>query len=219
MSAGPSITAPRVFSRPTSARGRPATPGLRDRILAAAIRVFAGRAFHLVRMDDVAVAAGVAKGTVYRYFPTKDELYLATVFQVLDQLHEKLRHVAEATPDPLQRLRAVTTELLASFWGREVFFLLLHRNEERGGTPKIRAWLARRQRFAQLMAMVLQEGIDAGLIRPVDVRVATEALLGMLRGVHRYRAPRDTPAEVAAQVLDVFLHGVRAAVAAGRNRR
>ena len=53
----------------------------RDRhqeILEAASRVFAARDFHDVLTEEIAALAGIGKGTIYRYFETKDELYLAT---------------------------------------------------------------------------------------------------------------------------------------------
>lgn len=49
----------------------------RRRILDAAARLFAARAYHDVRLEDVAAQAGVGKGTIYIYFPGKEELYLA----------------------------------------------------------------------------------------------------------------------------------------------
>src|SRR5258708_4008247 len=53
------------------------TPDRRARILAAADSLFAGRSFGEVRMEDIARGADVGKVTIYRYFPTKEALYLA----------------------------------------------------------------------------------------------------------------------------------------------
>ena len=51
----------------------------RERLLAAAAAVFAERDFHRVQVSDVAERAGVGKGTVYLYFPTKDDLHRAAL--------------------------------------------------------------------------------------------------------------------------------------------
>lgn len=217
-------TATAAPARPLAAlpRGRPPTPGLRERILAAAVHVFAHRPFHEVHVEDVAQEAGVAKGTVYRYFPNKEELYLASLFQGIDELQAELHRVAAAEADPVQRLRALVQALLRFFWGRDLFFLLLHRSEEGRDAPNVRAWLVRRRSFAQLIADTLDEGIAMRKIRPIDVRVATESVLGMLRGVHRYRTTGDTPEASASAVLDIFLHGVlehRASAEARLTRR
>ncbi|GIW44558.1 MAG: TetR family transcriptional regulator [Candidatus Binatia bacterium] len=196
--------------RKHAGRGRPATPGLRERILDAASEVFGEQPFHQVHVADVARKAKVAKGTVYRYFPTKEALYLASLFHGMEQLQAELETVSRTQPDPRQRLEALATQLLEFFWGRDLFFLLLHRSEEQQGGLHARAWRARRQKFAQLIAATLEEGIAAAMFRRVHVPTATEALLGMLRGVHRYRRPDDTPQRAAQAVLDLFLHGVAA---------
>ena len=58
----------------------------RQRILAAATAVFAERDFHRVQVSDVATRAGVGKGTVYLYFPTKDDLHRAALEASLERL-------------------------------------------------------------------------------------------------------------------------------------
>src|SRR3989442_15948798 len=63
----------------------------------AAARLFGSRRFHEVRMDDIAAEAGVAKGTLYRYFRDKEEMYLALLGRASRQLIQVLHHrVAEA---------------------------------------------------------------------------------------------------------------------------
>ena len=64
--------------------GRQKSDDKREAILAAASIEFAERDFHQVLMDDVSARAGVGKGTLYRYFPTKDELFIATGEDVND---------------------------------------------------------------------------------------------------------------------------------------
>ena len=58
----------------------------RRRILEEAARLFAEQPYHDVRREDVAARAEVGKGTIYIYFPSKDELYLALVDQGFAQL-------------------------------------------------------------------------------------------------------------------------------------
>ncbi|MCX8071962.1 MAG: TetR/AcrR family transcriptional regulator [Candidatus Binatia bacterium] len=200
-------------------RGRPAIPGLRDRILEAAISIFASQPFHEVHVEDIAMQAKVAKGTVYRHFPNKEKLYLAALFHGIDQLQAELESVARTEHDPVERLRALVKALLAFFWGRDLFFLLLHRSEERHNTPDTRSWLLRRRQFARLLMAALEEGIARGRMRNIDVRLAAEALLGMLRGVHRYRTPGDSAERSAEVITDLFLHGVLAPPAASDRER
>lgn len=72
-------------------RGRPPIAGVRQDILRAAEIIFTRRDFHEVLMEDVAQECGVGKGTLYRYFPSKRELYLAVMFEGIEALRDDLR--------------------------------------------------------------------------------------------------------------------------------
>ena len=68
----------------------------RERILAAALKLFAHEPYQAVTMDRVAEAAGVAKGTLYLYFPSKDALYLGVLSDGLDTAYRTY----QASADP-----------------------------------------------------------------------------------------------------------------------
>src|SRR5216110_1286151 len=116
---------------PRRRRGRPPTPGLRQRILRAAEGIFARRDYHEVQMDDVVEACGVGKGTLYRYFPSKQDLFLAVMFDGIQRLRAELETVAGAEESPAKRIRGIVHRTLAFFWDRRFFFSLIHRGEHK----------------------------------------------------------------------------------------
>src|SRR5215470_3994684 len=204
------MTAP-VYSQTASApapRGRPATAGLRERILATAALIFARRDYHEVLMDEVARESGVAKGTLYRYFPSKRELYLGVMFEGIDRLHDALRAAVAGSGEPVRKLARFVSTLLEHFWDQRFFFALIHRNEYRADDPDSREWERRRAQISGLVQHLVEEAIAAGEPRRIEPRIAAEMLLGMLRGVSRYRTGDDTLPELVRVVLDAFLHGV-----------
>ena len=73
----------------------------RDRILEAALKLFANETYQAVTMDRVARAAGVAKGTLYLYFPSKEALYLGILSDGLESV--VLRY--QAVVEPRRRYR------------------------------------------------------------------------------------------------------------------
>ena len=159
-------------------------------------------------MDDVARESGVAKGTLYRYFPSKRELYLGVMFEGIDRLHEALRDAVAGIGEPVGKLARLVYTLLDHFWDRRFFFALIHRNEYRPDDPDGREWERRRTEISHLVQRLLEDAIASGQLRRVDPRVAAEMLLGMLRGVHRYRTAQDTLPALVTSVLEVFVHGV-----------
>src|SRR5439155_25451935 len=90
----------------TAVSRRDASPGpKRDAILRAAIDVFAERGYFNAQVADVARAAGVAAGTVYLYFRSKDDL-LASIFErAMREAFAESRAVLEGISDPCERLR------------------------------------------------------------------------------------------------------------------
>src|SRR5581483_4725090 len=85
----------------------------RDAILRAAIDVFAERGFFNAQVADVARSAGVAAGTVYLYFRSKDDLLVSIFERTMKEALAEGRAVAAATPDPRERLRQLARLHLA----------------------------------------------------------------------------------------------------------
>jgi AcrR family transcriptional regulator len=103
-------------SRP---RGRPKDPDLaarrRAEILDAAVTVFAGRGYRDTNLQDVADALGVAKGTLYLYYPSKEELFLAAVDRGMVRLRDHVRGTYQDVADPLDRLAVAIRAYLEFF--------------------------------------------------------------------------------------------------------
>ncbi len=80
-------------------------PGKRDRILTSAMKVFARKGFASARVSDVAREAGVADGTIYLYFPSKDAILIAIFEEGMQRIIEGLAKGLKAIDDPAERLR------------------------------------------------------------------------------------------------------------------
>src|SRR5262245_11806454 len=86
-----------------------------DKILAAAARLFATHRFHEARMEDIAAQAEVGKGTLYRYFKDKEELYVALLRRAADGLLCRLQHAVAQSASPREQLVFVVDALLSYF--------------------------------------------------------------------------------------------------------
>src|SRR5437870_9639460 len=192
---------------PRRRRGRAPTAGLRDRIRRAAEAIFARHDYHEVQMDDVVEACGVGKGTLYRYFPSKQQLYFAVMFDGIQRLRGELEAAVGTQEPPAQKVRRIVHRTLAFFWDRRFFFSLIHRGEHKM-TGEAREWLRYRSALSRVIRDTLEAAVAAGHVRAVDTRIATEMLLGMMRGVNRYRTDGDRLDDLVAAVVDVFMRGV-----------
>jgi AcrR family transcriptional regulator len=188
-------------------RGRPPTAGLREKIVLAAERTFAEKDFHEVLMEDVARACGVAKGTVYRYFPSKRALYLAVMFDGIEKLRDKVQAAVDSSDEPIRKLERITRCILEHSWDRRFFLALIHRIEHKPDDPNAREWLRRRKEISRIIERAVNEGIACGAIEAVDAYLATEMLLGILRGLIRYRRGQDRLDDLQNLAVRAFVGG------------
>lgn len=79
----------------------------REVIITAAVSVFAKTGFHATKMQDIANEAGVGKGTIYEYFSTKDELFLAVYDRWMDSYETAMKNAAESKFDPVSKADAL----------------------------------------------------------------------------------------------------------------
>jgi AcrR family transcriptional regulator len=188
-------------------RGRPSTPFLRERILRSAALQFAQKEFGRVLIDEIAARAGVGKGSVYRQFSSKEELYAAVVIDGFGQLQKEIRSALADTSAVRDQIATIVSHTLIYFWTRRQFFALLH-DPKALPRRQERLYHAQRQQFTELITEVLSEGIAHGALRAdLDTRIAAEALLGMLRGINRYCRDYTTPEGAVPLLVGMFIDG------------
>jgi AcrR family transcriptional regulator len=185
----------------------------RQRILAAATAVFAERDFHRVQVSEVATRAKVGKGTVYLYFPTKDDLHKVALEGSLQQLATDLEQAAAADAPVEGALRDMVLTILRFFWKRQHLLTIVQRYEQQA---------RRGVRGRQHRALLAVEGVlarhrlgGAGPGRPP----AAALLLGLARAGILEHGSGDRPEQVATRIVDVFLHGLRPRVVSGARGR
>lgn len=191
-------------------RGRPATPFLRERILRSATELFARSEFDLVLIDEVAGQAGVGKGSVYRQFGSKEELYAAVVISGFEQLQRQIRTALADIDSTRGQIATIVRHTLTFFWERRPFFALL-RDPKALPRRQERQYRAQRNKLSGIVSGVLNDGIERGSIRSdIDTRLAAESLLGMLRGINRYSREYASPALAVETVMAIFFDGCAA---------
>lgn len=186
----------------------------RGAILRAAICVFARNGYFNSKVADIAREAGVADGTVYLYFKSKEEI-LHSIFDrsVEEGLDAARKRVAEIE-DPREKLRQIALLHLERL-GADRDLAVVFQVELRGSTKFMEEFSA--AGFAEYLALIrstFEEGQRAGLFRPeLKATVVAKILFGALDEMatnwilskRRYKL-----APMADQVLDIFLNGVRA---------
>jgi len=183
----------------------------RQAILQAAEGLFTSRRYHELTTDDIAHAARVGKGTIYRYFEDKDDLFFQVATSGFDELCEVIRsRVPEDAPFAEQLLSACR-EIHAFFDRRRPLMRLMH--QEGGGMlwreQSVRErWRARRKELLAALAEILQKGVEEAKLRDdVPCEVLAAFLLGMLRTRGQDLADAPEAARSDEFVVDLFCRG------------
>ena len=165
---------------PLSERGR----RTRERLVVAARQVFEERGFDATRMGDIAAAAGVSHGTVYTWFPTKEDALHAAVDSVTEEMYSVLS-TPEVT-DPIERIALANVRYLEVH--RETARLLEVVAQAAVNDASFRAVLtglrhAHVERVAKTIRRLQAEGLA---VRSLDARISAAALCAMVEGFARH---------------------------------
>jgi TetR/AcrR family fatty acid metabolism transcriptional regulator len=201
-------------ARPRKREEAPRAAGdKRDRILRAAVKVFARKGFYASRVSEIARAAGVADGTIYLYFKSKDELLTSLFEDRMVRLLERMRRAAEDSPRAADRLRAVL-ELQLGLLAEERDLAEVITVNLRQSTRFLKQFATRRfGEYLELMASLVADGQRAGEFRgDLSPRVVARALFGALDGVAMTWALGNGDPEslrrASTQVAELFLRGL-----------
>jgi TetR/AcrR family fatty acid metabolism transcriptional regulator len=202
-----------------SADARPPAGDKRDAIMRAATRVFAERGFFNAQVADVARAAGVAAGTVYLYFRSKDDLLVSVFEKTMKDAISEGRAALEGAADPRERLSRIARLHLERL-GRDRDLAVVFQVELRQSTKFMERFSSSYLReYLGLIREAVEAGQAAGLFRrDVSATSAAKILFGALDEMatnwmlsrRNYRLEND-----ADTVIDVFLHGVGLPAAPG----
>ncbi|MBI4610452.1 MAG: TetR/AcrR family transcriptional regulator [Candidatus Rokubacteria bacterium] len=189
-------------------------PDKHQQIIEAAVRVFARNGYYNSRVSDIAREAGIASGTIYLYFRTKNDILVTLFREKMAAFVAHLRKAIEAEPDAVAKLRRLVA----------LHFKILEADPELAEVVQVElrqghkffrgASAAEVGAYFSLIASVLENGIESGLFRKdLPVKVATKVLFGAMDqmatswvlGKRTYRL-----SETSTTVADLFLRGISA---------
>jgi AcrR family transcriptional regulator len=188
---------------------RTKTPEQADKMLNAAGRLFGSSRFHEVRMEDIAAEAEVGKGTLYRYFSDKEELYLALLKRSARQLVDHLKAERASTECPRMQFERIVVGIMDFFDTQPHLLDLIQRAEVLRHPGRTSPWQKAREELTQLMLDLFEAGRESGDFEIRDPEMAALFLLGGLRSIIRFgQQPR--PLDLSKRLVDAFLRGADA---------
>jgi AcrR family transcriptional regulator len=189
-------------------------PATRDKILQAALEVFAEKGYHRALLDDIVRASRTSKGAVYHHFPNKEALFLALVDEFSARLAEAVAAAIADAHGALGKVQAALTAGLETFARhRDLARILLLESVSLGPAYQSKR-LEVHERFASLIQAYLDDAVAEGSIPPLHTRVATLAWLGAVNEVviqWLYSGRPDLRTEVVPALTPLLLRSIGAA--------
>jgi TetR/AcrR family transcriptional regulator, fatty acid metabolism regulator protein len=192
-------------------------PDKRQQIVDAAVRVFARTGYYNSRVSDIAREAGIASGTIYLYFKTKDEILVTLFREAMAQWVRHARREIAGEPDAVTKLRRLVSLHFAVLEGNPDLAEVVQ-VELRQGHKFFRGASAHEvSAYFDLITSVLEEGVASGLIRAdIEPKIATKMLFGAMDqlatswvlGKRGYRLTDAADAVATIFLRGVGLHGV-----------
>lgn len=180
----------------------------REAILAAAANLFGRNSYDAVQMDDVAKAADIGKPALYRYFPSKEDLFLEVSDDALLALERALHDLGRAGRQPDETLHRMIA-LLAQVLPRHLASLRLLSGEHPILAARWRLlFRKRRQAINAALAAVLRKGAASGVFQSTDASMTPAMIIGMIRGAVMEN-PDISVKHLTALAVHLTLNGVR----------
>jgi TetR/AcrR family transcriptional regulator, cholesterol catabolism regulator len=193
----------------------------RHEILMGAARAFAHGGYDATNMDQIARECGLAKGHIYHYFRSKEEIFAEIRTDAVNRLIEKLTAIAPvAAKDPELALRKAISAVIARIFeeGEHEPLLADPVSLSAENRKRIRA-LGRR--YEQMFANIVRKGIEKGVFVPGDPKLMTFVILrAAFTVVNWYRAGgKWQPRWIVEQVTEQLVRSVRQPAARNTSRR
>jgi len=176
--------------------------GKRSMILRVATDLFSRYPYHKVAMDSIAKKANVAKGTLYYHFNSKEELYASLLHEGVDEMLQKL-NAQPGNTTPEEKLKRILRELILFFHENRAFFVVLHQEEIRLLTKKLKNCYRKICTVKDLLVSTIKEGIEKGAFRTVSKpELLAEMILGMIKvPVTKGIYDKQHHSEIATEIL------------------
>jgi AcrR family transcriptional regulator len=197
-------------------------------ILNAAEKVFAKKGFAMATMDDIAEAAQFSKATLYRYFKSKQELFMEIILNTFDEAHRSSIKIKEKDLGSSEKLRELIHYILGYYQRKKNLsriFIMEHAAMKKllkidvssqgwhsGHHPQVpQAIKNKMEEIFDVMVTIFEEGIRAGEFRDMNPKEACFILGALLRGFH-FKGPlqeKELPLNESTDLIhDFVLHGI-----------
>lgn len=183
----------------------------KQEILTIAARIFRQKGYNATSMNDLAKECGLFKGSLYHYFKNKEEILQEVIQPYFEYLLPHLEAIDSSKMTPTKKLRmSLEIQMRAIEANRDAVSVAL-REDRAVGNPYREEYVAQRNRLEDHLVAILEEGIEKGMFRKLDIRMMSKAILGMCNWatVWYSRSGRLSSKAIADHFTDLAISGLK----------
>ena len=182
----------------------------KEKILHAAMQVFAQRGIAGTKIHHIAKAAGVSQGTIYLYYTSKEEIFQRILALHTQSAEPMLTRSLSQDDGPREKIRKLIMGSIHPVAPEQVAFLLevqaaMIRQSQRPDSPNTTPGIGK------ILKTILDEGVQTGLFRAVDTHALASAISGLVHGVQIMELiyMEDVPCQqIMETALEVLFRGI-----------
>ena len=186
--------------------------GVREEILAVAMRMFIQQGYHGLAMRQISEAVGVSKAALYYYFKDKEELFLAILNSYLNDMESSIDVIrAKSGSSADQITQFVESVLRQPAEQRALTRLASQEMGQLSAASRKKFDKLYHEKFIGKLTAILQEGMDRGEFQSLNAEIATWSLLGIMYPYFypAHSGEKPIPAGTIQEIVSIYLNGVK----------
>ena len=184
----------------------------RNKIIESASVLFSRKSYHEVMMEDVAKLASIAKGTVYNYFNSKEELYFSIMKGRMEKLNSSLKESTTGQTDVLVSLRSFIVHFYMFMMKYQNFYMMYRKESFSADYILCNELIELEKNLKEILREIIRTGKKEGIFRDIDDEFGVDLVLGSIYGsVHRgivKELNEDQKITEREKTYDYILHGL-----------
>jgi len=183
----------------------------KNQILDAATIVFSEKGYNRANTDEIARKAGLGKGTLYRYFKDKKDIFFSVVDRGLDRLKGNMLKEVENIENPLKRIECAIRTYLSFFEENSDFAGMLIHEQSSFRQRIAKRYFEHYYGNVDRVKKTFKAAIAQGLIKNIDIEAAISVLTSMLNGLiymWQFEGRKYSLKDKASVIIRIFFTGI-----------
>jgi len=189
----------------------PAADAKREAIKTAAKRLFSTSGYVATTMRQIASAVSMESGSLYYHFDSKEELLSVLLSEGNESLIQGAKEcLADKPDDPVAALREIVNTHMRIVVEDRTRFMIATNDLNRLKSDRRKKIVAQRRSYEQIIENTIEQGIQAGLFVPCDVKIISYAIIAVANGIAFWFNPREALSldEIARAQIALVLDGL-----------